>query len=141
MAFTAKTDWQAGDDYPAERMSALEQAVSANEANVASATATADAAKTKADSAATTEELASGLAGKADASHTHTATQISDVTTVGKSVLTAADAAAIRTLLGFFLGTRAELDAGTNTAIKTFTAKDLKEFVDARIAALAAPKV
>lgn len=40
------------------------------------------------------------LAGKADAVHTHTASQVSDSTATGRSVLTAADAAAARTALG-----------------------------------------
>lgn len=40
------------------------------------------------------------LAGKAATSHTHTVAQLSDATTVGKSLATAADAAAARTALG-----------------------------------------
>jgi hypothetical protein len=40
------------------------------------------------------------LAGKAATTHTHTASQISDSTTTGRSVLTAADAAAARTAIG-----------------------------------------
>lgn len=40
------------------------------------------------------------LNGKADTGHTHTAAQISDATTVGRSVLTAADAVAARTAIG-----------------------------------------
>lgn len=46
-----------------------------------------------------------GLAGKANTSHTHTAAQLSDATTVGRSVLTAADAAAARSALSAVLGT------------------------------------
>lgn len=49
--------------------------------------------------------LVSDLAGKAASVHTHTASQISDSTAAGRSVLTAADAAAQRTALG--LGTAA----------------------------------
>lgn len=41
-----------------------------------------------------------GLSGKANSSHTHTASNISDSTTVGRSVLTAADATAARTAIG-----------------------------------------
>ncbi|MBF6213789.1 hypothetical protein IU487_22485 [Nocardia puris] len=41
-----------------------------------------------------------GLAGKADTVHTHTATDISDSTSVGRSVLTAANAGAARTAIG-----------------------------------------
>lgn len=40
------------------------------------------------------------LAGKADTAHTHIASQVSDSTATGRSVLTAADAAAARTALG-----------------------------------------
>ena len=49
---------------------------------------------------ATTTALTNGLAGKADTNHTHTAAQISDATTTGRSVLTAATAAAARTAIG-----------------------------------------
>lgn len=38
------------------------------------------------------------------------------------------------------IGTRAQLDAGTDTVVRGFSAKDIKDFVDARIAALAQPK-
>ena len=41
--------------------------------------------------------LTTDLAGKAAATHTHTASQISDSTTTGRSVMTATDAAAART--------------------------------------------
>lgn len=44
--------------------------------------------------------LAPGDIGAADASHTHTATQISDSTAVGRDVLTAANAAAARAAIG-----------------------------------------
>lgn len=40
------------------------------------------------------------LNGKADTGHTHTASQISDASSVGRSLLTAADAAAARTAIG-----------------------------------------
>ncbi len=59
-------------------------------------TATQTALDTKADTSA----LTSGLAGKANTSHTHTASQISDSTTTGRSVLVAADAAAARSAIG-----------------------------------------
>ena len=49
---------------------------------------------------ATTTALTNGLAGKADTNHTHTAAQISDATTTGRSVLTAATAATARTAIG-----------------------------------------
>ena len=57
-----------------------------------------------------TPELTAGLATKAALVHTHTASQISDSTTVGRTLLTAADAADQRTALG--LGTIATYDAG-----------------------------
>lgn len=44
----------------------------------------------------------------ANASHNHPATDISDSTATGRSVLTAADAAAIRTLLGLVIGTNVQ---------------------------------
>ena len=44
--------------------------------------------------------IAAALATKAPTSHTHPATQISDSTATGRSVLTAADAAAARTVIG-----------------------------------------
>lgn len=49
---------------------------------------------------ATNTALTSGLGGKANTSHTHMASQITDSTTVGRSVLTAADAAAARSAIG-----------------------------------------
>lgn len=48
---------------------------------------------------ATPAALASGLIGKANVSHTHTAAQISDATGAGRSILTASDASAVRSLL------------------------------------------
>lgn len=45
-------------------------------------------------------ELASGLSGKANSTHTHTAVQISDSTTVGRAVIVAADGAAARSAIG-----------------------------------------
>lgn len=49
---------------------------------------------------ATDGELSAGLAGKANATHSHAATDISDSTSVGRAVLTAADAAAARAAIG-----------------------------------------
>ena len=49
---------------------------------------------------ATTTALTNGLATKADTSHTHTAAQVSDATTTGRSVLTAANSTAARTAIG-----------------------------------------
>lgn len=46
------------------------------------------------------DDATTALAGKASSSHTHTATGISDSTTVGRSVLTASTATDARTALG-----------------------------------------
>ena len=48
-----------------------------------------------------------GLAGKADTVHTHPASQISDSTATGRSLITAADAAAARTAIGAGTSSRA----------------------------------
>lgn len=60
---------------------------------------------------AQTSTVNTGLAGKSDTGHTHTASQISDSTTVGRGVLTAADAASARAAIG----------AGTSSAAGTVT--------------------
>lgn len=60
--------------------------------------------------------LQSALDGKAAVSHTHTTSQISDSTTVGRSVLTAADAAAARTAIG--AGTSDLIIGTTSTTAK-----------------------
>lgn len=54
---------------------------------------------------ATTAALTAGLATKANTVHTHTASQISDSTAVGRSLVTAADAAAARAAIGVGTGT------------------------------------
>lgn len=59
----------------------------------------------------TNADLTAGLATKAALVHTHTASQISDSTTAGRTLLTAADVPAQRTALG--LGTMA-LETATN---------------------------
>lgn len=65
------------------------------------AVSAASTAQTTADEAATAAATAQQTAdGKAPTAHTHTAAQISDATTVGKAVMTAADAAAARSTLG-----------------------------------------
>lgn len=92
----------------------------------------------------------------APAAHTHTAGQISDASTVGKSVMTAADAAAARTAIGagtsnLALGTTASTAAAGNhahaasavtaTAIAPGTATNVQGILAelaARIAALEA---
>lgn len=51
-------------------------------------------------SKASTTDLSTGLAGKANTAHTHTASQISDSTTTGRSLLMATDATAARTAIG-----------------------------------------
>lgn len=93
---------------------------------------------------------------------TPTADTLSGATAVGKSVIKAADAAAARTAIGAGTsnvkvgtgagdalagntsipaatpaGTRAQLDAGTDTTVRAFSAKDISDFVTAKIAAAA----
>lgn len=55
---------------------------------------------TTAGTAADAGALATSLTGKANTVHTHVATDISNSTTIGRSVMTAADAAAARTAIG-----------------------------------------
>ena len=132
MAFEPNHDWKTGDEYPADRMVKLETVVAANEAAVAAV------------------------------SPAPTADTLSGATAVGKSVIKAADAAAARTAIGAGTsnvkvgtgagdalagntsipsatpsGTRAQLDAGTDTTVRAFSAKDIAEFVAAQIAAAA----
>lgn len=64
-----------------------------------------------------------GLAGKANASHTHVATDVSDSTATGRAVLTAADAAAARTAIG----------AGTSSLVLGTTAGTAAEGNDSRL--------
>lgn len=64
-----------------------------------------------------------GLAGKADAVHTHVATDISDSTATGRSVLTAANAAGARSAIG----------AGTSSLALGTTAGTACEGNDARL--------
>ena len=65
---------------------------------------------------ATTTALTNGLATKAGTSHTHTAAQVSDATTTGRSVLTAADATAARTAIGAGTSNLAIGTTGTTAA-------------------------
>lgn len=67
---------------------------------ISTATQTALDAKQVAGSYATSSDLTTGLAGKANSSHTHTTSQISDATTTGRAVLVATDAAAARSAIG-----------------------------------------
>ena len=70
---TLKADWALGEQYTHTAANAVATQVNTN----------------------TTD-----IAGKAATSHTHTASQISDSTTVGRNVVTATDAAAARTAIG-----------------------------------------
>lgn len=58
-----------------------------------------------------------------------TAADITDATTVGRAVLTAPLSVNARNALSIFTGTRALLDAGTDTAERTWGAKELHEYV------------
>lgn len=75
--------------------------------------------------------LTTDLAGKAAATHTHTASQISDSTATGRSLITATDSAAAKTLLGL---SKADVglsnvdntsDASKNSASVTLTNKTI----------------
>lgn len=57
-----------------------------------------------ADAKATAEQAMQDVSGKADISHTHTASDISDSTTVGRNVLTAASAEEARSAVGAGIG-------------------------------------
>lgn len=76
----------------------------------------------------------------APATHTHTAAQISDASTVGRQVLTGADAAAIRSTLAIPAapsnGTAAQLEAGTDTTGRLFSAKMIHDEIARQIAAI-----
>lgn len=72
--------------------------------------------------------LQTALDGKAASNHTHTASQISDSTAVGRSVLTAADAAAARTAIGAGTG-----DV-TLTGTQTLTNKTITGLLETRVA-------
>lgn len=71
--------------------------------------------------------------------HTHTASQISDASNVGRSVLTAADAAAARTAIGASAavptGTAEQLQTGTDTTPRLFSAKMIHDEIARQIAA------
>jgi hypothetical protein len=66
---------------------------------------------------------------KAPTNHTHTATQISDSSVIGRTVLTAADAAAVRTAIGaspvLTLGTAANKNISTAAQINANTGTDV----------------
>lgn len=59
----------------------------------------------------TNSVLTSGLSGKADTVHTHTASQISDSSAIGRDILTAADAATVKSDLS--IGTMANYNYGS----------------------------
>lgn len=144
MAFTPKTDWKPGDEYPAERVVEFEAQIAANEAALAD----------KADKSAIPTVPAAP-----------TADTLSGATAVGKSVIKAADKAAARAAIdagtsslplgttattalkgdtvipaATEAGTAAQLTAGTDTVVRAFTAKDISDFVTAKITELAEPK-
>lgn len=62
-----------------------------------------------------------------------TAADITDATSVGRNVLTAPLAADARNALAIFTGTRALLDEGTDTAERTWDAKELHDYVAANV--------
>lgn len=62
---------------------------------------------------------------------------ITDASTVGRAVLTAPLSVDARNALAIYTGTRALLDAGTDTAERTWDAKELHEYVAAQLAEIA----
>lgn len=125
MAYTA-LNLKTGDDWTEGAIAHIETGIAANDAAAAAAKAAAD--------------------GKAAKTHAHKASEISDASAVGRGVLTAADAAAARAAIGAgtsstdtktAAGTAAQLAAGTDATQRSWTAKDLIEAIDARIAAAA----
>lgn len=68
-----------------------------------------------------------GLAGKANTTHSHVATDISNSTAIGRTVLTAADATAVRTAIGAGTSSLAIGTTGTTAMAgnKTFTAANV----------------
>ena len=100
-------------------------------ANEAAARTAADAGKANTVHAhviADTTGLQTALDGKAAAAHTHPSTDVSDLTTTGRALLTSASAAAARTTLG--LGGAAVL--GVGTAAGTVAAGNDSRLSDAR---------
>lgn len=76
--------------------------------------------------------LTTDLAGKAAATHTHVSTDISNSTSVGRSVLTAADAAAARTAIGAGTGSGdVTLTGAQNLTNKTLTTPTIASFTNA----------
>ena len=127
MAYTALI-LKTGDEWSEGAIKHLEDGIAANDTAAAAAKSAAD--------------------GKAAKSHTHKAADLSDASEVGRTVLTAADAAAARAAIGAgtsstdtktAAGTAAQLAAGTDTTQRSWAAKDLIAAIDARIAAANAP--
>lgn len=94
---TSAADWSTLSGKPA----AIGAGATAATARAAIGAGTSDLViGTTSGTAADAADVTTALAGKASSSHTHTATGISDSTTVGRSVLTASTAAVARTALG-----------------------------------------
>ncbi len=72
----------------------------------------------------TLKDSGSSAASFAAASHTHTASQISDASANGRSLITAADYAAMRTLLSLVAGTNVQAYSALLAAIAGLTATD-----------------
>ncbi|MGE4428793.1 MAG: hypothetical protein AB7G37_20245, partial [Solirubrobacteraceae bacterium] len=66
-----------------------------------------------------------GLAGKAPSSHTHTASQVSDSTSTGRALITAADAAAARSAIGAGTSNLTIGSTGTTAAAGNHTHADV----------------
>lgn len=123
MAYTA-LNLKTGDDWTEDAIKHLETGIAANDTAAAAAKAAAE--------------------GKAAKTHAHEAADISDASEVGRTVITAGDAAAARKAIGAgtsstdtksAAGTAEQLTAGADTTQRTWAAKDIAAAIDARIAA------
>lgn len=122
MTYTPKTDWKTDDKVYHDHLNTLEQAL----ADAVTGTATATEAKETADAA---------TQGVADLRNTKADKTAVDAKADREYVDTAVGGAKVPA------GTREMLDAGTDTTVRAFSAKDIADYVKAQIAALAQPKV
>jgi hypothetical protein len=83
--------------------------------------------------------LLAAIAAKADAVHTHTLSQISDASANGRSLVSAANYAAMRTLLGLVIGTNVQAydaDTAKTDAEQTWTGAQLFGQIGTTVSAL-----
>lgn len=75
---------------------------------------------------ANASDVTAALSSKSDAAHTHTTTAVTDITATGKSLVTAADAAAAKTVLGL---QNVNNTADASKTVKAFTVSDTRAVV------------